>query len=412
MEKILNILYIACFENNYDEMTVVQRRKKAVIEKFQNENCKIDFLYAKKGEYPLELENSKVYYSKLLYLNKPCNFLNRIHLKLFAHLFYYPVLVMWLIPMIKNISYRSYDKIIVEGWELTYPILSFVSQNRIIVRIYGTGELTDKIEKNKFNRILPKYLKIKKIINSGKVKGILFNSTGSRSMDLYNIFIKKNMRLNKRAYYLNMPNRIYFSGDEGEKNDLSTTLNILHVSTLTKIRGVHITLEIFNDLVNKFKIPAKLIIVGDGPQNKKLQKYVFNKGFSKKVVFTGRINIGQLTKYYKIADLLINYYGYNPIIEALNNKTFVITREFGEIGKLLADIYDDSVYRVVLVEYPQVFVNRNLQNKYKEEVLKSIFWYMENRHNISTMDFNPKDEITIEKYSENVFDIYKMLIND
>lgn len=409
--KRLKILYVALFENNYDDRIIIQKRKKAVIEKFQDERYEIDSIYARKGKYPLEFKNGNIFYSKLLYMNKSNNFFYKIHHKLFAHLFLYPIFIMWLIAKTKYISYNSYDKIIVEGWASTFPLLFFVSNNKIIVRIYGTGQLTEKIEKNKFNRVLLKYLKMKKIVISKKVKGILFNSTGSRSKDLYNILIKPNMESNKRVYFLTMSNKVCISNVE-KKNDFSNILNILHVSTLAKNRGTKLTLEIFDDLINKFKINAKLTIIGDGPQYKKLQRYVINKGLSKKVVFTRRINIEQITEYYKTADLLINYYGYNPVIEALNNKTFVITREFGEIGKLLSNIYDKSVYRVILTECPQVIISRKLQNKYKEQVLKTIFWYIKNRHNISNMDFEPKNEISIQTYAKNVFNIYKALITN
>ena len=107
-----------------------------------------------------------------------------------------------------SIDVNIYDLIICEGWELTHALLKYVKNNTIITRIYGTGSLTEKIENNKFWKFNPFFRKLYAVINSNKVNLIIFNSTGSRSYDL---FEKVSEKANDapRSLYLEMPGNSY-----------------------------------------------------------------------------------------------------------------------------------------------------------------------------------------------------------
>ena len=119
-----------------------------------------------------------------------------------------------------------------------------------------------------------------------------------------------------------------------------------------------------------------------------------------------------MKKLYEDADVVINYYGFNPVIEALNNKAFVITREFGEIGEILKKIFDPKIYHVCLSNCKALKIDKSLKKQYIDEVVSSVVWYFHNFKQLRDADFKPKREITINDFAKNVFGHYCELLEE
>ncbi|MBT0608705.1 N-acetyl-alpha-D-glucosaminyl L-malate synthase BshA [Aequorivita echinoideorum] len=76
---------------------------------------------------------------------------------------------------------------------------------------------------------------------------------------------------------------------------------ITHVSNLRKVKRVTDVIEIF-DRIQK-KIPAKLIVVGEGPEKEKCEKLCRQKGIQNKVLFMG--NSSEVDKILCFSDLFL-----------------------------------------------------------------------------------------------------------
>ena len=76
---------------------------------------------------------------------------------------------------------------------------------------------------------------------------------------------------------------------------------ITHISNIRKVKRVDDVIEIF-DRIQK-EIPAKLVIVGDGPEKKSLENLCKEKGINEKVLFVG--NSQEVDKILCFSDLFI-----------------------------------------------------------------------------------------------------------
>ncbi len=76
---------------------------------------------------------------------------------------------------------------------------------------------------------------------------------------------------------------------------------ITHISNIRKVKRVDDVIEIFDRIQQK--MPAKLVIVGDGPEKKSLEKLCKKKGLTEKVLFVG--NSHEVDKILCFSDLFI-----------------------------------------------------------------------------------------------------------
>ena len=76
---------------------------------------------------------------------------------------------------------------------------------------------------------------------------------------------------------------------------------ITHISNIRKVKRVDDVIEIFDRIQQK--MPAKLVIVGDGPEKKSLEILCKNKGITEKVLFVG--NSTEVDKILCFSDMFI-----------------------------------------------------------------------------------------------------------
>ncbi|MBU5689733.1 MAG: glycosyltransferase [Candidatus Aenigmatarchaeota archaeon] len=83
---------------------------------------------------------------------------------------------------------------------------------------------------------------------------------------------------------------------------LKYTANILYAGRLSKEKGVNYLIEAFSNLKNK---NAKLLIVGDGPERKKLENLAKNYGLSQRIKFLGFVDKSTLQNLYEDVDFIV-----------------------------------------------------------------------------------------------------------
>jgi glycosyltransferase involved in cell wall biosynthesis len=197
---------------------------------------------------------------------------------------------------------------------------------------------------------------IKKFFRILIYKIILFNYDRLIGISKYSVFpIIDNKKV---EVILNGINFEKFSNCKKSKN--KEYINILMVGILNDNKGQYEALEILKYLDKKFR----LIIVGDGEDREKIEKYIQNNNLKNRVILTGKIN--NVIDYYSQADILL-FMSKNEglpltIIEAMACKLPVVTTKAGGIP----EIVEDNV--------TGIFINRENKN----EIALAIQTLMEN----------------------------------
>ncbi len=104
---------------------------------------------------------------------------------------------------------------------------------------------------------------------------------------------------------------------------------VLYVGRLSEEKGVNILIKAFNK-INKKKV--KLLIVGSGPEEKKLKKISKNK----KIIFVGRVPSEKVYDYYKTAKIIVYPVVWDEpfgrvIAEAKSMNKIIITTKSGGV---------------------------------------------------------------------------------
>lgn len=89
------------------------------------------------------------------------------------------------------------------------------------------------------------------------------------------------------------------------KYDLKNKKIVLSLGRLAFEKGTDKLIEVFSQVVKENK-KAHLLIVGDGPAKKSLEKQVSDLNLKNKVTFVGMINHDDVYSYYKVADVFVS----------------------------------------------------------------------------------------------------------
>ncbi len=133
-------------------------------------------------------------------------------------------------------------------------------------------------------------------------------------------------------------------------NEVSKKQNfILYVGRLTKEKGIKCLIKAFKILDDRNIKDIKLIIVGEGPKRKKLEKFTNELCISKKVIFLGPVEHSKLKVIYQNSLVLIlpsivkENFGL-VILEAMSQGTPVITTNIGGQKELIIDGYNGLLF--------------------------------------------------------------------
>lgn len=122
-----------------------------------------------------------------------------------------------------------------------------------------------------------------------------------------------------------------------ERNKFLTSLGInnntkvlVSISRLSKEKNIRELIAFFPKLQEKYK-DVKLLIVGDGPDKKYLEKMVNKLHLSDSVIFTGRIPSEIIWKYYAVGDIFVSASNFEvhsmSYLEALANGLPLVCRD-------------------------------------------------------------------------------------
>ncbi len=183
---------------------------------------------------------------------------------------------------------------------------------------------------------------------------------------------------------ISLKNGIDFSNFQKDINNelIRNELNIssdafvcLSVTRLAKGKNVDLVLSIFIKVLREFN-NSVLLIVGDGPEKKKLMRMVKEYNVKDNVRFIGAVSHDEIAKFYYISDLFLSFYNYsnagNPLLEALITGKCILTFNNGATKDFLPIGYDllikEGDMEVAKHKIIELHNNRGLIQKYSSEV--------------------------------------------
>ncbi len=179
------------------------------------------------------------------------------------------------------------------------------------------------------------------------------------------------------------------------------TYDILFVGRLTKQKGVEILLKAVKVLKDEYGRNLKIAIVGDGELKEQLNNLTVELGVNREVKFLGvRKDVKELMVSSKIFVLPSRWEGFGiVIIEAMSNMLPIIATSVGGIPEIIENGKDGIL---VPPENPKALA-RAISNLLENEEL---------REKLSKAAYKKvKEEFSIKKYSVQMLDLYRSLIN-
>lgn len=175
---------------------------------------------------------------------------------------------------------------------------------------------------------------------------------------------------------------------------------ILYIGRLGLEKNIEFIINMFSKLC-KSKPKAKLVLVGDGPDEDALRKLVCDYGISDKVVFTGKVPYDDTPKYYNMANVFITASHFETqgltVIEAMAASLPAIC------------IFDESFINTVV----------NGLNGYifkdEKECLDILIKVMEDKNLLKSLERGARTsaEMHSSKYfAEQILDVYKKAIDN
>ena len=143
-----------------------------------------------------------------------------------------------------------------------------------------------------------------------------------------------------------------------EKNDPPRKgyINLITVGRLAPFKNID---KIILSLIELQSINSniyKLIIVGDGPQRKNLEKLVSENKLEELVTFTGQLKKNELNKYYLKSDIYIQASGYeglpHTLLEAISHNLSIISTPIGGTNEILENNTNGWTIDLVNGNYP------------------------------------------------------------
>ena len=143
-----------------------------------------------------------------------------------------------------------------------------------------------------------------------------------------------------------------------EKNDPPRKgyINLITVGRLAPFKNID---KIILSLIELQSINSniyKLIIVGDGPQRKNLEKLVSENKLKELVTFTGQLKKNELNKYYLKSDIYIQASGYeglpHTLLEAISHNLSIVSTPIGGTNEILENNTNGWTIDLVNGNYP------------------------------------------------------------
>jgi glycosyltransferase involved in cell wall biosynthesis len=243
-------------------------------------------------------------------------------------------------------------------------------KNKIKVhRFFGTWDLHTAIKHKKNKRFL--YYETLKAMSLKNNLTILTND-GTNSDKIY--------RIKNKGKYLFLINGVdkKITKNKNEKQSEKIFLGISRLVNIKKPEKLIYIAKEYKKISKKFK----LIILGDGPEKKKLKKIIKKEQLNNNVILKGKVKNEIVHKYLNRANLVISTYDVsnlgNPFLEAMNAEKPIFTFQNEEIKKIIRHkkngfIYENnpSSYKKIAHDINEYLNSETMQKEIKENIKKT-----------------------------------------
>ncbi len=231
---------------------------------------------------------------------------------------------------------------------------------------FGVRDSIDNFQNKKYSFVIEVFRFIQKIVVKNAYKVI------TPSFYLQNIVTgwgvdKKNIEV--------IYNSVDFKNIKEEKRETKTVLSI---GRLVGWKGFEALIDIWPEILKKDSA-LKLVIIGDGPERKKLEKSIIDKKLEKNIYLMGRVDHEELPNFFNSSSIFALNSGYeglsHVIIEAMAHRLPVIASDIGgnreliENGKngILVKYNDKKEWKKAILK---LYDNNELKNKFVDNSFK------------------------------------------
>ncbi len=170
---------------------------------------------------------------------------------------------------------------------------------------------------------------------------------------------------------------------------------LLYIGRLIKIKGIERILEVYKNIIIKNK-KIKLIIIGNGPLETEIKKFIKKNNFEKSIFLKNYMNHDEICYYYNISSILINT-GLaaglpNVVIEAIASKLPIIAIDVGATK----DFVNENLGTGVLL-------NNNDIISIESAILK----ILNNKNKFSEFNHKILEQFSFENFGKQLVEIYK-----
>ncbi|MCD6100377.1 MAG: glycosyltransferase family 4 protein [Candidatus Marinimicrobia bacterium] len=257
----------------------------------------------------------------------------------------------------KGIKYRIFPSTYIGRWEYSKPLLRQLKEeiNRekeILIHIHDLYNLSTYSISFLFGRKVPVVAQSHGGSPLRFSIGYILQIISFRNIDLLFVLSKEEEKYFSHAFGQEkvkiQPMGIDFDTFKPQKGDAKEELNLdksriylLYVGRLSRAKGLEFLLGGLKALI-KDHPDLNLILVGDGPYKRELERKVNIFGIQKYVIFTGWLGSDKLSLYYNAADIFVfpslhEAYGLAPL-EALACGTPVISTPVGIIPQIQEEL--------------------------------------------------------------------------
>ena len=153
--------------------------------------------------------------------------------------------------------------------------------------------------------------------------------------------------------------------------------------------------------MKKNKKNVKLLIVGTGPEEKKLKELVTKLNLDNYVIFTGRIDYEQINRYYNLSNVIVS------------------ASHFETQGLTLIEAFAASVPVVVIDDKSFTPIVKNRYNgmifKTKKEYAKCIEYLIDNKNEYEKMKenaYNFSNNFSLATFANKIITVYERVLDD
>ena len=195
--------------------------------------------------------------------------------------------------------------------------------------------------------------------------------------------------------------------NEKKVNELKKKYNIkrndftlIFVGRIAEEKNIPFIIDVVSDIIQEKK-NLKLIIIGDGPDKEKYEKYSKEKGASSNIIFTGKVDWEYIPAYYGLG---------TAFISASTTETQGLTIIEAMASSLPALCINDESFSGTVINDLNGYLFED-----KEECKKYIKKIMENKKKLENLSIgarNSADKHSSKYFAERVLDVYKLSIKN